>query len=101
MKILQSIEDLFDFMGIRRQQLPKKHLLNLRNILIITLFVQFSVTTFTFFLFKANTFTEYANSFYITATAAFNIFTFPWNISQSRNIFKLIDQMEAIIKKSE
>lgn len=79
----------------------KKNPLNLRSITIVALFVQLFVTTLAFLVFKASTFTEYANSFYIIVTAAFNVFTFPWNISKARNIFKLIDRLEAVIETSK
>lgn len=99
MKIFQKIEELFDSMGIRRQQ--QKHPFNARNSFIVALFAQFSATAFIYFLFKASTFSEFANSFYITATATFNIFTFPWNIFHTKQLFNLIDQLENIIEKRE
>lgn len=54
-----------------------------------------------FFLFTATRLVEYVDCFYALVTAPLNVITFSSNVWNSPVIFKLINDVEATIQKSQ
>lgn len=101
MKIFVAIQKYFAFIGIDSEQLTKDHVFNQRNIMTLFVFALSAIATNVFLFCEAYTFRELADSFYATCTVTLTGANFAINISNMSNSFKLVENMERIIKQSE
>lgn len=68
--------------------------------ILLTLLVDF-LSTATFFFFKAETYQEYSDSFYVSSSAFNFIVCFAINFWKMSNILKLIEKYEEFYQKSK
>lgn len=99
MKIFQYVQKLYGVLGIHRSNSNKNNTWNRRKVLTYFMLVQFTGTSIIFFLFQAKTFKEYADSFYISATASLKVCTYTVSLWKMPKVFKLIDNFENFIQK--
>lgn len=97
MKILESIQNYFEVIGI----VPSlDHRLNEKNVTILLLFGMFTVATNIFFVYEAENFREATNSFYAACSATLTTFSFAAIIGKTNQIFDFIESFRNIITKS-
>lgn len=99
MKIFETVIIIFQSRGVIWPQKYQKNPFNVKNLLILFILVVYSILTLLYFLLEARTFTEYANSFFTTLTTFFCSMIFAIVISKTPRIFKLIDNLKAIVHK--
>lgn len=99
MDIFQFIQKPFGILGIHRSQPNQKNSRNSRKTLTYLILVHFSIMPIVFFLVQAKTFREYADSFYISATASLKVCTFTVSLWKISTIFKFIDNVNSAIQK--
>lgn len=95
MQIFHRLKSYFRFFGI---QPTEKATFNLRNMIYLSILSQFSFSAITFFIFRAKTFREYAESFYVSATAAINNFGATVTVLKAASIYRLIGNFEKTIE---
>lgn len=88
-------------LGILGIDSTRKSSFNSKNLVVILLLGQYTISTATYFLFGAKTTQEYSESFYISATAALLLFVFLVIIRKQTNIFRFIDDLRSIIETRE
>lgn len=88
-------------MGVNSSQLSEERLLNLRNLFGLFMFAQHTCSTSAFFLFKAQTFQEYSDSFYISSTALGAALNYTYVVCKMAKVFDLIQNLEKVIEKRE
>ena len=86
--------------GICLPQYPQKHSFNAKNLLIFIL-IGINITLQTKQLYITNTFEEQADIIYVIISSCFCAAVFLSMISQTSALFKLIDNLEEVIKKSK
>ncbi|XP_031618676.1 odorant receptor Or2-like [Contarinia nasturtii] len=99
MKNFQILINLYDFLGKRDSKSPDKKLkfFNIRNLTNIFFIATFIIQSTAFLLIDAKTFTEYANSGYISVTS---VLLFLTSITgKSEKIFPLFEGFENAIQK--
>lgn len=69
--------------------------------MVLLVLIQMSLATIAFLLFEAGTFREYADSFYIFATASLKVCTFSVTLWKQSKLFKLINDYENTINIRE
>lgn len=99
MKIFQLIQKTFEASGIRRAQAHKKHPFNKKNSTIYLFLIQFTISVHLFLIFQAETFREYADSFFMCMSTIFVFVCFMVTLWKQKNIFDLIDDFEDIIER--
>lgn len=99
MKIFQSIERRFGSLGIYIRQAFQENRFNSKNLTILCIFVVFTILTMAFFLFEAENFREYSESFYVTVCTIFNSFAFTIFMWKHSELFELIMAIETTIQK--
>lgn len=99
MKTFQSTRKFFDILGVCSRSEKLSNLSHIKKCVIFLLFTQYSITLTSFLLFEANTFNEYADSFYAVATSSLLFFTLTEIVRKKTQIFHLIDNYERIIQK--
>lgn len=72
-----------------------------KQTMVLLILIQMSLATIAFLLFEAGTFREYADSFYIFATASLKVCTFSVTLWKQSKLFKLIDDYEKTINSRE
>lgn len=96
------VHKMSDFIGMYESQASKSfHWFNIKMILAAFLSFQFPVSTTTFFLFGAETFTEFAMSSYISSTMiciCVGLFLF---VGKAEEMFKMFKNFENAIEKRE
>lgn len=103
MKVFQTLKEHIEFLtGYNPQSFQTTQRWNIRIVVYFSLISTFCVSTLAFTLFRASTFQEYADSFYLSTTALCGC-TIPgiliWNIEKFYNFCENID--EAIQKRGE
>lgn len=101
MKLFQTIRGYFAIMGFEPAQQSKNHSLNLADLVILTILVQFSVAITAFIFCDAKSFKEVADSFYPAASAISATLNLITIICNAPNLFKLIDGYENAIQSSK
>ncbi|XP_031632650.1 uncharacterized protein LOC116346628, partial [Contarinia nasturtii] len=101
MKNFQILINLYDFLGMRDSKSPDKKLKffnipNLTNIFFLTTFI---IQSTAFFLIDAKTFTEYANSGYISVTVTFVAIFMISFTGKSEEIFTFFEGVESAVQK--
>lgn len=99
MKIFQAIILNISNVGIIWPQKHKKHPFNAKNLTILFNLGLYSVLAVLFLLLEAETFSEYADSFYLIVTNIFCAVLFATTIWKTPKIFELITSFETIIQK--
>lgn len=99
MKIFQYVQKLYGVLGIHQPNANKNNTWNRRKVLTYFMLVQLTGTSIIFFLFEAKTFKEYADSFYISATASLKVCTYTVSLWKMPKVFKLIDNFQNFIQK--
>lgn len=94
MEIFQVLRTYTRMIGM--QPLEKKF--NPRNLEILFILGQFSISALTFLLFEASTLKEYAGGFYASITITINYFGFMLLMSKAQDIFELIENIEETIE---
>lgn len=101
MKLFQSIQVYFAFLGIKPSQNFQKYPFNATNLVILTIFVQFSVGTTAFIVYDAKSFKQLADAFYPTSLAITATLNFIFIICNSSKVYKFIENYENTIKISK
>lgn len=96
-KLFQFSQNFYTRIGIY----PNSKSFNWKNLLVLFVLAQFFISSFAYFLFKAKTIGERADSFYFSLTALTCVIFFLINISKIDEIRNLIDNFEAFIQKSK
>lgn len=102
MDVFRSIRTSFTVLGIHPVLIPSffKHF-NIKNVIVLLFLGQYAISTAVYFLNEARTLSEFAESFYIFATAALVFVAFLVIIQESSNIFQLIGEFESVIHESK
>lgn len=95
MNAFQSTHELFGTLGIYQFRF------NWKILLIFVLLSQYSISLMAFFLFKANTLSEFTDSYYAVATTTLLFYTLIALFREKMNIFQLYDDFENVIEKRE
>lgn len=101
MKLFQLIEKPFDILGIYPPKHPDESPLTIRRFITLLILLQFSILALIFFLFEAATFREYADSFYVSATAMLKVCNYTVILCKLTKIFGLIQRFELVIHTRE
>lgn len=98
MKIFQLLRKPFGVLGIYPPKRFDENPITFKRLITLFILVQFSLTSIVFFLFEAATFIEYADAFYISATAMLKVYVFSAILRKLIKIFELIENFESIIQ---
>lgn len=98
MKLFESIQVCFAFLGIKPSQ---KYPFNATNLVILTILAQFAVGTTAFIFYDAENFKQIADAFYPASTAISATSNFFYIICNSSKIYKLIESYEKTIQNSK
>lgn len=100
-QLFQSLRKFIRMLGIHPSQPNQRYSFSLKSVAIfMTLILLFASST-AYFLFKAETIPEYAQCFYMSATALCITINFLTLCLEMRNILKLIEKYEEFIQKGE
>lgn len=97
MKILQIVQTNFAILGISSNQSN----LNRKSAMGIIVGGLAATSSAMFLLFKANSFVEYVNSFYVTTVLVAFYICFAVLLFSKEKIFKLIDKVDECVEGSE
>lgn len=101
MKLFQSLQTFYRMMGIYPSQTDKMPSFNFRNLFIpLNLLVLF-ILQIGFFLFKAKSIVERAETFYSSLTIIGCMMIFLLQFWEMTNILELIEKFEKFIEKSK
>lgn len=100
MKLFRKARSLFQFVGIRPPETIQGPY-NLRILMTLFCLAPCTFCSSTFLFSKAETFTEYAESFYFSSTLYMNTTVFLINVWKMKQLFKFISNLEHGIQKSE
>lgn len=101
MKLFQSVLRSYKLLGIEMSLKHESNSLSLKSLLILLTSIQAMVSSAAFFLFEAQTVSEYGYSFYTSTTVFFNTGYFLIKIWKMPAIFGFINGLEDFIKKSK
>lgn len=101
MQIFVAVQKYFALMGFESKQLTKKQPFNLKNTTTLFILALITILVSIFLFCEADTFRKLADSFYVTCTVTSGFVIFAINISKMPDLFKLVENMERIILKSE
>lgn len=99
MKIFISIQKYFESLGVTNTQLLEKSVLNSMNSLGLFNIWLFSILTGSFLLFKAETFGDFADTYYVFSTVLGAAINYTYVVIEMPKLFKLIQNMEILIGK--
>lgn len=99
--LFRSAQKYQRMMGIYSTELNECAPFSCRNLFFLMSFAHFCIPSFAFFVFEANSFKDYANSFYsfITSLAACTFYTV--QMLQITNFDLLTKKFEEFIERSE
>lgn len=100
MKFFKSLQKAFDTLGIYETK-NSQHQWNWRNFVSLFSLVVYMIGAAAYFIIEAETFGEYADSFYGMFSLNFLIITGSLTISQTVLIYELIHDFEDVIEKRE
>lgn len=86
-------------LGLERQESLQLHSFNQKNIPFLLILIQFLILSCIFFLFKTETFSQYAESFYTTSTMLATCCNFAVRIVKLKEEFDLVQSFENMIHK--
>lgn len=101
MKIFQSNLKLLQIMGITSFQSIQSNPFNIRNVVLLSIFVSSVIMSGGFLFYTANDFSEYTESFYVTSTLIVSGTVFVNFVLNMRKFFQLVNSIEDVIQKSE
>lgn len=99
MKIFISIQKYFESLGVTNTQLLEKSVLNSMNSLGLFNIWLFSLLTGSFLLFKAETFGDFADTYYVFSTVLGAAINYTYVVIEMPKLFKLMQNMETLIGK--
>lgn len=99
-RLFQSAQKYQRLMGIYVTESNERAPFNYRNLFCLSCFAQFLVSSFLFFLFQADSFRDYADSFYVTMTSGSTCFYYVVQILQITNFDTLTKKFEDFIERS-
>lgn len=99
-RLFQSAQKYQRLMGIYVTESNERAPFNYRNLFCLSCFAQFLVSSFLFFLFQADSFRDYADSFYVTMTSGSTCFYYVVQILQITNFDTLTKEFEDFIERS-
>lgn len=100
-KLFQILQKPFAILGISDPQKSQRHQFNARNFVCLLFLGLYTILTGLFFLVEAETFEEYADSFYASFSMATIFFTCSSTMSDVVEIYELTSGFEALIQKRE
>lgn len=95
MKILQSVQKIYAKLGLCAPTFSP----NLRNVLTLFILSQVSISSIVYLLLEANTFMEYAESFYAASTTFITWLNFTIVLIDTENLFTLFQDLENAISR--
>lgn len=98
MKIFQFIQMPLERLGLHPPGSKEFHSSYWKRLLVLSILIHFSLTTLTFLLYEAQTYREYAESFYIFVTASLKIGTFSVTLRKISTLFKLLADYQKTIE---
>lgn len=101
MKAFHSTRKLFGSLGIYRLSSPQNHLFEWKILFVFILFGQYIISLMAFFLFEANTLSEFTASYYAVATTTLLFFTSISMFRKKMDIFQLLDNFENVIEQRQ
>lgn len=101
MQIFTRIRGHFEFTGLKRSETNENQLLNGRNVIVLYILFEYMVLALKYLCTEADTLTEYADSFQVSATTTVNFLTFAFMVMRIPEMYDLMDDFELIIKKSK
>lgn len=101
MQIFTRIRGHFEFIGLKRSETDENQLLNWRNMVVLYILFEYMALALKYLCTKAETLTEYADSFQVSATTTVNFFIFAFMVMRIPEMYDLMDDFELIIKKSK
>lgn len=101
MKIFESIQKYFAFVGINSHQSLRNHPFNARNLTTIFIFALSIFSNLVHFFCVANSFSEYTSSIIHISTILVSAINFTIFIYKMPELFGIIKSFEEIINKSE
>lgn len=98
--LFQSAQRYQRLMGIYATELNERAPFNYRNLFCLFCFTQFWISSFLFFLIRADSFRDYADSFYVTMTSGTICFQYVVQMLLITNFDKLTRKFEDFIEQS-
>lgn len=98
-KLFLTVRFLFETMGIYSAQSSQKCSLNGKNFVFFAFLIVIVVSSTGFFLFRAQTISEYVFSFYLIITGLSGTIAFLITIWNRANIFEIMEKLENFIEK--
>lgn len=99
MRIFQSIQKHNAILGLNPPELFQMHPFNWRNVLCLFIFGQFFLLSCAFLFLKAEGFSQYAESFYVTSNMLASFFNFAVRVFKSQELNELVQNFEKAINK--
>lgn len=100
MKIFQEVRKMCNFIELNvSKEFPRFYWFNIKMLSIGLVSVLFPISTTIFFLFGAQTFTEYAMSAYISSTMINSCVASTFFVRNAEKIFKMFENFEQAIEK--
>lgn len=101
-KLFHFLQKIYGQSGIRPSQSNHNFKsLNLKYLFVLFVIIQFSITSLAYFIFKAKSIGQLADSFYMFLSAVAGVAFLTIMNSKIDDIHKLIENFEAFIQKSK
>lgn len=100
-KLVVSVKQYYRTMGIYPKQPNQYYTINARNIFFSLSMALISISTSAFFIFKASSIREYAETLYIASTQMTGLFIFLITFWKMPKILAIIEKSEELIEKSK
>lgn len=101
MIFFQLIRKILRILGIKKSNFSDKNMWNWRKLFGLFLIGFFDIFAWAFFLIDANTFTEYADSFYTSSNFLFAFFLYASFSYNAEKMFNLISDFDNAAKKRQ
>lgn len=99
MKFFQVFRKQMHILGIMHPNQLQQKSIDWRNKIPIISMCQFSILGVVYFLFEANDFKKYSDSFYIASTALLYTIMFSLFTRKTTELYELIDEFEKVTEK--
>lgn len=101
MQIFTRVRGHFAFNGLSLSETDETKILNWRNVVILYILFEYMALAIKYLCTEAESLTEYADSFQVTATTTVNFLIFGFMVMQIPEMYELMDTLEQMIEQSE
>lgn len=99
--MFQEVQKQYAYLGVKPLKNSQQSVLNIRNVITLIILSQGFITTNVYLLFKANTFNEYVDSFWVSCSTTLAWVNFVNLVQQTSYVFNFMGNFELIIQESK